>query len=814
MHVSIKFVVGVLLLLTCVGTMVCAILPSLVNLQHDTVGFAVDAAASIADQVQFTLSGRLRMVRNFGNVLYRAAVAHDLLHNMQLWALIPWCGRMTVQEDLSTLFIRLIDNRGYLVTAYNTINPSDGTDPLAGNVFITNFTSPGNYVDYGFFDLNTLAPANSTNPFTRATTLANYGFQPYSLKFAGIRNASRTAPMQWVSVSPIVVQGSAFSVLSYGGRLVNAADNTTQQVVVNLRGSSLAQFLSVSGSQKRRTGVEVLVDVATSTFVSGSISDPSAESVNGTAALVKLSELQDPRIRPFFHARTTDGNSGWCVILSCASPCTFTFWPHNNFIADGSGGDGSGGEMLDALAHDFVTVRVVEVSDEVGGHGALNMRLVVTVPSNDVVKDFINGFRLSLLIPLISVAAISVFVISLVTVVFRGLTNVESKMQSMSTNVFSGQTASLNRRQTNQRTTESLVNTIFKELQGIGRAVEALSRELYTLRAFTTNTMVIESHNVGEGGPLPAHSTRPSSKFESGPSDEVVTFSSSTSTNRLGAAAITQQRPPIASPLTPQSVGNGQRVATAIPYDPAVGNLRHVPVTTLCGAISNAFLGLSSTDGTGAGGDPALVLRRQCAVLTLLQRFSSESVVGMKQNINKDDFCQSAAGGVHHFFGDRLIVHFNASSRSPKHAISAVCLVINTLFELDKEFSVGEAYTIPVYFGIASSLALCGLMGPAAIRGFTVVAPGVEQAAAMARMTVKVGLPVLMTWRAVEVATQEQQSILHSTRSKGIMKHPAIASRVSDCTFVPVANVVLPHEASKQATTTVYSIGAEHYRKN
>ncbi|CUG87660.1 adenylate cyclase, putative, partial [Bodo saltans] len=260
-----------------------------------------------------------------------------------------------------------------------------------------------------------------------------------------------------------------------------------------------------------------------------------------------------------------------------------------------------------------------------------------------------------------------------------------------------------------------------------------------------------------------------------------------------------------------------------IPYDMGSGKLWHVPVTTLYGAISGEFLCGAGTESEAVTiNDPVLALKRQSCVLSLLQRFASHPVVAENRNRTTSTTTgrkesKRNGGDVHHFFGDRFLLHFNASSRAPKHSLSAIYTAVNTLYELEKEFKEGEAYCVPLHFGIASSLALCGLMGPETIRVFTVVSPGEQQAAAMSRMTMKVGLPLLMTWRAVEIAKQEQQSIRSVALSRGgggsddgdiIPMMP----RVVDCKFVPVANVVLPHEPSKQATT-VFTIDADYYRK-
>ncbi|CUG90636.1 Hypothetical protein, putative, partial [Bodo saltans] len=154
---------------------------------------------------------------------------------------------------------------------------------------------------------------------------------------------------------------------------------------------------------------------------------------------------------------------------------------------------------------------------------------------------------------------------------------------------------------------------------------------------------------------------------------------------------------------------------------------------------------------------------------------------------------------VDHFFGDHFLVHFNASARTPKHVLVGLSVVVETVKELKATFvsstkkltatvntplTEGPGGAEPnspaptttpsvkpkrsnkapltsrrrrpiVCFGVASCLSQCGMMGPPCMRVFTVVSQGESQAAAVSRIAMTMELPMLLTWRVVEVARNE-----------------------------------------------------------
>lgn len=168
-----------------------------------------------------------------------------------------------------------------------------------------------------------------------------------------------------------------------------------------------------------------------------------------------------------------------------------------------------------------------------------------------------------------------------------------------------------------------------------------------------------------------------------------------------------------------------------------------------------------------------------------------------------------------HFFGDRFLVHFNALHRTPKQVSAAVRFVQRCCARLDalqreariaayqqqQVHNAADAFLFaheprPVTFGVASGLAVCGFMGPRAMRVFTVVSPCVVQAGVMCRLATTRDLPVLLMWRSVTAARQEQQSSASADN---------LPTESSVPVFRAIAKVFLPGE-SRTHQTTVFAL--------
>lgn len=132
-----------------------------------------------------------------------------------------------------------------------------------------------------------------------------------------------------------------------------------------------------------------------------------------------------------------------------------------------------------------------------------------------------------------------------------------------------------------------------------------------------------------------------------------------------------------------------------------------------------------------------------------------------------------------------------------EHVLAAISVVEQCLQELEETLYNSKRTVVVleppplVYFGIASSLAHCGLIGPLGYKTFTAVSPGETQCGALVRMGASLHVPVVLTWRAVEFAHQEKKIVTK--------RDPRIV-RAAATKFAPVALVNLPGETNAPAT--------------
>ncbi|CUF19382.1 membrane-associated protein, putative [Bodo saltans] len=773
----LKLVVSGLLALACFGAVIFAIIPALAYLQDDVVGLVVDAPAAAADSISCYLTGRFRMVRRFGNVLYKAAQHSDLLHQLQPWELLRWCAVMTVEENLSVSLYNNFDY-GFLMSPYNTVFPRNART-FPGHVFVTNFSSPGDFVENGFFDYSPpFAPANISTPWSRANTSVKFSTQPYAQEIlvptapsSTSANGSQQSLMKWVSLSPRVANQSASSQLLYGGPVQPPLDSSTHQqsqqyLAVRIRGEDLSKYFATVNVSK--TGFAVLIDVASDCFVAGGVSDPTGRMLNGTVPqLVRVDELQDARITSLLRAQLKGSGAemnGHRVMTTCTTPCSLVFWPHRNRLIDLSSYHASDSiGSFDAFLYDFTAISVVQISEESGG--ALDLRLIVAVPSRDIIGALIGHFRWSIIGPVGVVVVACCVLCIVVTHHLEHLTTIDKEMTRLVNIGFhlASSTAPTVKQQHHrdgiQPAAVVFARSIFEEFDGLYKAVRHLSRELHILRAFSYLCCA-----KGAFDATLASSSR---------SNRTVPSASSMEAHHGDDQPFEVQSPPM-------------------PYTITDRNLWTVPVTCVFAVAEKKSFDVRFSDLD-------TIHRRHATVLTVLQEASS----------------LISGASVDHFFGDRFLVHFNALHRTPKQVSAAVRFVQRCCARLDalqreariaayqqqQVHNAADAFLFaheprPVTFGVASGLAVCGFMGPRAMRVFTVVSPCVVQAGVMCRLATTRDLPVLLMWRSVTAARQEQQSSASADN---------LPTESSVPVFRAIAKVFLPGE-SRTHQTTVFAL--------
>lgn len=435
---------------------------------------------------------------------------------------------------------------------------------------------------------------------------------------------------------------------------------------------------------------------------------------------------------------------------------------------------------MNVLFYEFTSLSVVQVSEEIGG--ALDLRLIVAIPSSDVIGGFMFWFRLSILWPILVMVLLCGVLVVGVWWLLREFSVVEAEMIRISTalNIHStgaGGAAPCSPSTTSEMQLRGLKMNMFSEFRRIVSAVMLLARELYTLRAFSAVGPAFGSHLTGgltssmetsnNGGLLEARSM-------------ISHRSSSNPTSSATEAASNSPAGGIARDADEQSLRIG------VPYQPLSGKLWRVPVTSIYASLGNDYIVVRD--------DPVVVFERHLRVLNILQQL----------------LLQFSGTAVDHFYGDRFIMHLNAIGRTPKHVLAAISFVKNalTLLRRSTQSSMSrptnattEQSPAPhsppvVFFSISSNLALCGLMGPPSLRSFTVVSPGEAQAAVMCHMAMALNVPVLLTWRAVEVAIQDQRRLV-AMRGTGSTNGPQLPTdgMPQPFQFRVVATVYLPGES-------------------
>ncbi|CUG93279.1 membrane-associated protein, putative, partial [Bodo saltans] len=783
-RIPIKLAVALLLFAVCMMTCLFSQVPAVLYLQSDAMHFVAQASTSITDQVDFDVSQRLVRIETACGVLQRASRSiagdrsigsqnsDDVLFNVP--RMIDWLGDVVTDMDVGAGLV--YDDENETIVYIDGRITSNATGPkLPGYVHVV--LSHPEYIDIGQFNMKTHNPPPTSGASTTTTTgWIRLDASLWLEFFARLRNAvkhSDSAPrLQWSRLSPSNSGRQQESIFVYGGAVSHdplesssssgpsastSAVKPQQHAFFMLRGSWLSKyFLNVTVSA---TGAAVLVDTVSRAFVAGNIVDPTGTLLsNGEASLVQTADLHDARIAPILSAVVIKSSIGatTCVdeLMKCDTPCSYVYWAHSNTLELASHDDEHRG-MFAFLYHGFVRVRVVSVNRRyyhmtTGGvnirtvdeeREMLDLRLIVTVPSVDIIGPFMDAMHRYLLLS-VGIASLICSLIALcVTVAFRGLTDAEGELLKMCS-VFhrrldngydegawpldvASAPVSRSASTTNKR-------SMFAELNSLLQSIDALSRELCILRAYTPLSC---GHTAGIVGDDAA-----AAKGEREHSESRIT-STIRSTTRDDSRALCGER---------------NESECGVPYDVACGMMWNACVTT--------------------------VVVRLCPAQPFSRHTAQEQVTSEHCRINRilsilvNCTMHIAGCSIDVFAGDSMIIHFNARERCSKHARVAVnmihdfmktnCQSRNSLqekelasqqhltpsdhrsplpkstlpaskdsrFTLEDGGSLGGEGKPLVYFGVASTLSLCGFMGPASHRTFTVVSVGEAQATLASRV--------------------------------------------------------------------------------
>ncbi|CUG86913.1 protein kinase, putative [Bodo saltans] len=719
----------------------------LVPLQNNAEDFLHNFADATVLRTSTFVDARFQKQKAIAELAKRVTYQQDILGpNIDLQSALTWFARDVYAYNFLVLLFRG-PNAGF------TIGTSSPSDPVhfpykEGYVVVNNATNGvSGYLDIGYFSIKTFKPLNETHPFTRNYNLRfNFSARPYAALF--------TAREAWSNVYVgVLTRTSSIGIGGPWGPSVGAPVGTysvhdyTEETVAYLHG------LEVSSS-----GVVMMIDVKSRAFVGGNIDDVSvAFTANGTAQLVLLENLGDPRASLVIRAGAVGFNFSSNALLTCRTPCEMVY---------------SGGKLFSAesrafsLFEAYTLVRVGAITDNLG----LNMRLIVILPSTDFIGGVRKAAMQSIYVTASVVAVILLIVFVLVHIAVTPLREVEAFLQfsarlgqqqhsvmqrtpsnsSLTTpNSDNGsETSSMRRaeqrhqqRQQNRRLYPSFHDSgvapgqhpkrhamsSLKEVNILCTATMKLAAELKLFSTFLPHQRLSLLQSAS-GRDLRGHPKLTLEEQQLGASSltatttavhhTIVTQSNSNSQSAVGGAGRELQSSMIAHSegTSPSMVlHNPQRFSDSkisisvssenggIPY--AFDNLWRVPVTTV---VCN----LCNFDG----------MRKALQHTELLSLHTY--YVGVVQAA-----ARLHGGAVELMHGDHIWVHLNAAKRVVGHA-AAACRMMLAIEQGMRHAKTSLSFA-GMRLGASTGRALCGFMGASSLKSFTVVGEGVGQAAAL-----------------------------------------------------------------------------------
>ncbi|CUF19486.1 membrane-associated protein, putative [Bodo saltans] len=387
----------------------------------------------------------------------------------------------------------------------------------------------------------------------------------------------------------------------------------------------------------------------------------------------------------------------------------------------------------------------------------MNLRLMVTAPSNIVVGGYVSAIRYSMLISLVTIFGLCIALVLASSFILQTLASMESEIFYLARSfLFQSMWETQTTRLHDEVERPRCCATAFSEFRRIFGAIRRLSRALYTLRAFSPSEMTpATSGGMGNS-------------------------TSGDANSRCYSASQSSFMSPI--------IG----LVEVVPYH-ILGNgssgLWRVPVTTI-------FIGLDPFMFNPQTQEAMTIYNSHRAILEVFQKHVAKF----------------AGASLDQFYGNRFLIHFNASGRTPKHALAALSVALGSLREVPDGVS----------FGISSSVSMCGYMGPPSCKVFTVVSNNVTHAGIMTRLAPEFKilgkLRVLLTWRATEVVKLEQralirkaaallpnsQSVTRASSSRSFAALSMFDETAVTCEFKPIVEILLPRE---EANVPPYAYG-------
>jgi class 3 adenylate cyclase len=720
------------------------------------------------------LQDRFDAFRTVGKLAQRVLAETPAFYNLDdpfppLDDTLRWFARTIYPIDMTlVLFHGVVD--GFVIKSYSSL---DGYNfpKRPGMISVANVSSASltSYVDIGYFSLDSFLPINTSHPWYRNSSIT-YNVSSRSF-FPSIQNSATR--LTWTPIYVSFAQST--SAIGFGSTWGSqGGEDVKKRSTFSFHGNAgdiVELFKTIAIG---RSGAALLVDVSSKAFIGGNLIDPSIKT-NATTnrpRFVLLDELADPRVRPVIAAAARLGGSHTDtrnVLLTCEGagpadsttgappPCLYAFHYQENLL-----------EPIEAfafslLASDVALVHVSRVVDQYG----LDMRLMLVIRTDDFIGDMRQGTIKSVAITVAVVCAVVLLVsvaaqvwllaplgymanslLRLISFEHRRMNSPEAEDTSASEGVSRYGAAPLLFTRAKQVcvVVEDIPVYGITELITIRRGILKLLAALDIVGLFLPPPALPHAVN---GVELAGQS---SGFYSDAPvANNLTAGCLSLSMDSLRVRDTPHERNNTSDAEIPQfltnAVSNNLDSSCALPCRSTVVTQEYATILKTPFAIAQTLVSVLATTVVANFVDleAARVMTREFP--------STFSEVHTKFLRVVMDACRAHGGTVDMFYGDRIWAHFNAQKRLPGHALMA-CRAILAIEEVVEKASHeggnqshesaslgggvagdGVLHSTGVRFrvrlGGATTEALCGVMGSASVKRFTVVGACVEQASAL-----------------------------------------------------------------------------------
>lgn len=820
---ALVIVIAVVLTAVCVAVVFTS---TVMLLQRNVDEFLTAFGDNAASQTAFVVHRHFEAVKTFALLAQRLASQEDLLATWPYpTSILRWFGSSAILL-LNIHFVLAsasVDGYGYSIGPYSAFVPADFPQ-RTGAVAVTLFNASQNFVDVGYFDMtdvHAVRPVNQTAPFRRYHNITfNFSTRVYA--------ASMFDTFSWTPAYVGVLTRT--SAVGIGGPYYAATGGIDDAPLGSFSfhdyTEDVVQFLAKV--KISRTGKVILIHTPSSAFIGGNIIDNSTTTVtlplsgSSVRRLVYIEELTDQSVRPvtsrhgrLLVAANATANPSACSALDNA--CVFLFDPRTSALLP----RGSASWWF-ALFTDYSMVRVVPVTVS---HG-LHLRMILILRSSDFCDNLRTAASEGIMISLLVIGALIVSVAAGTHVLLSPL---RTAAETVSTLMDPSRQRSRSIEQSMQKhlkcsddvsdLSHSGCSVAILELEVVRRALSRLISEMNVIYSFLPSSVLdlpssdtscavsqqahalSRSDSVASHIPLVGllHLTEESQRIEVAEMQHAevralprgdVSFLHGTDVQLGDSAGFENMSPLINRPddssdaprFLLSATAHALSSFTAVPYRLG-GRPWLSPVTFVVGDI-RGFTKLRDAML------PSSLAALHAQFLNVVQAAAADH-----------------GGVLHGFYGDHVYLHFNAERRVKKHAESAALAVLQ--IQANTRVTVSSVMSSPLTacFGVSTSHAVCGMMGPRErLRTFQVIGVCVQQAATLCQQSKLDDQNALVSWRSARLIRSQRLVLLQHVRLAVLPYENAttvvsIPIRVSD-----LQNVRLVDRRSGQPITNIPEI--------